>query len=33
VAARCTEAGCRAVLVKPVPIAKLIAHVRDWTGG
>ena len=33
VAARCMEAGCRAVLVKPVPIAELIARVRDWTAG
>jgi CheY-like chemotaxis protein len=31
IAARCTAAGCRAVLVKPVPIAELLAHVREWT--
>jgi len=31
VAARCAAAGCRAVLVKPVPIAELVARVRDWT--
>jgi DNA-binding response OmpR family regulator len=33
VEARCFGAGCRAVLVKPVPIAQLIAQVRDWTSG
>lgn len=31
VAARCVAAGCRAVLVKPVPIADLVARVRAWT--
>lgn len=31
VAARCAAAGCRAVLVKPVPIADLVARVREWT--
>jgi CheY-like chemotaxis protein len=31
VAARCTAAGCRAVLVKPVPIAELLRHIREWT--
>jgi two-component system KDP operon response regulator KdpE len=30
---RCAAAGCRAVLVKPVPIAELIARVREWTAG
>jgi DNA-binding response OmpR family regulator len=30
---RCTEAGCRAVLVKPVPIAELIRQVREWSSG
>lgn len=30
--ARCTEAGCSAVLVKPVPARELIAKVRSWTG-
>ena len=30
---RCAAAGCRAVLVKPVPIADLIARVREWTAG
>ena len=29
--ARCTAAGCRAVLVKPVPVAELLARVRGWT--
>jgi DNA-binding response OmpR family regulator len=33
VEARCLAAGCRAVLVKPVPIADLLARVRDWTSG
>ena len=28
---RCAAAGCRAVLVKPVPIADLITRVREWT--
>jgi DNA-binding response OmpR family regulator len=31
IAARCTAAGCRAVLVKPVPIAELLRRVREWT--
>ena len=31
IAARCTAAGCRAVLVKPVPISELLARVREWT--
>ena len=31
VAARCTAAGCQAVLVKPVPIAELLRRVREWT--
>jgi len=30
---RCVAAGCRAVLVKPVPIAELIARVHEWTAG
>jgi DNA-binding response OmpR family regulator len=30
VVVRCTDAGCRAVLVKPVPIAELIGRVREW---
>lgn len=33
VAARCAAAGCRAVLVKPVPISELVARVREWTAG
>ena len=32
IAARCTTAGCRAVLVKPVPIGELLSRVREWTG-
>jgi len=31
IAKRCTAAGCRAVLVKPVPIGELLAKVREWT--
>ena len=31
IAARCTAAGCRAVLVKPVPIGELLSRVREWT--
>jgi len=31
IAARCTAAGCRAVLVKPVPIGELLRRVREWT--
>jgi DNA-binding response OmpR family regulator len=31
IAARCTAAGCQAVLVKPVPIAELMRRVREWT--
>jgi CheY-like chemotaxis protein len=30
IAARCTAAGCAAVLVKPVPIADLLRQVREW---
>jgi CheY-like chemotaxis protein len=33
VAARCVEAGCVAVLVKPVPARELIAKVARWVGG
>jgi DNA-binding response OmpR family regulator len=33
IAARCTAAGCLAVLVKPVPIGELLRHVRNWTSG
>jgi DNA-binding response OmpR family regulator len=32
IAARCTAAGCRAVLVKPVPIGELLLRVREWVG-
>ena len=31
IAARCSAAGCRAVLVKPVPIGDLLSKVREWT--
>jgi DNA-binding response OmpR family regulator len=31
VAARCMEAGCVAVLVKPVPARELVGKVREWT--
>ena len=30
VAARCIEAGCVSVLVKPVPARELVGKVRDW---
>ena len=30
VAARCIDAGCVAVLVKPVPARELVAKVRGW---
>jgi DNA-binding response OmpR family regulator len=33
VAARCREAGCAAVLVKPVPARELIAKVGQWVQG
>jgi DNA-binding response OmpR family regulator len=33
VASRCIEAGCTAVLVKPVPARELIARVAEWAGG
>lgn len=29
-AARCTSAGCAAVLVKPVPTRELVRRVREW---
>lgn len=29
-AARCTSAGCVAVLVKPVPARELVRRVREW---
>jgi CheY-like chemotaxis protein len=32
VEARCLEAGCRAVLVKPVRPAVLLGHLREWLG-
>ena len=31
IASRCKAAGCRDVLVKPVPIAELLKRVREWT--
>ena len=30
--ARCTSAGCAAVLVKPVPARELVRRVREWVG-
>ena len=30
VARRCVDAGCAAVLVKPVPARELVARVREW---
>jgi DNA-binding response OmpR family regulator len=32
VAARCIDAGCAAVLVKPVPVRELVAKVGGWVG-
>jgi CheY-like chemotaxis protein len=29
---RCVAAGCRAVLLKPVPARELLGHARDWLG-
>src|SRR5688572_19483699 len=29
---RCLDAGCRDVLVKPVPIRELVRRVREWIG-
>ena len=29
---RCLDAGCRDVLVKPVPTRELLAKVRGWGG-
>ena len=31
IAAMCTAAGCREVLVKPVPIGVLLSRIREWT--
>ena len=28
---RCLDAGCRDVLIKPVPIRALLASVREWS--
>ena len=30
--ARCVEAGCRAVLVKPILPRQLVASLREWLG-
>src|SRR3954463_5434044 len=30
--ARCREAGCREVLLKPVPVAELLRRSRAWLG-
>ena len=32
-AARCRAAGCRDVLLKPVPIRVLLAKTREWLEG
>jgi CheY-like chemotaxis protein len=32
-AARCRDAGCVAVLVKPVRVAELLRRIREWTAG
>jgi len=31
--AKCKEAGCREVLLKPVPVAALLRKSREWLGG
>lgn len=30
---RCKAAGCRDVLLKPVPVAELLRKSREWLGG
>ena len=30
---RCRKAGCRAVLLKPVPVAELLRKSREWLDG
>ncbi|CAN5183434.1 hypothetical protein BH09GEM1_BH09GEM1_21100 [soil metagenome] len=32
IVARCLEAGCRAVLLKPVPARELLRQTREWLG-
>jgi DNA-binding response OmpR family regulator len=32
IVARCQAAGCREVLLKPVPVRELVAKVRGWLG-
>lgn len=32
IAARCREAGCVAVLLKPVPVRELLRRAREWLG-
>jgi CheY-like chemotaxis protein len=29
---RCLEAGCRAVLLKPVPARELLRQAKEWLG-
>jgi two-component system, OmpR family, KDP operon response regulator KdpE len=33
VIARCREAGCREVLLKPVPVGELLRKSREWLNG
>ena len=33
IVARCLEAGCRAVLLKPVPARELLRQAKEWLGG
>jgi len=33
IVAKCKEAGCREVLLKPVPVAALLRKSREWLGG
>jgi DNA-binding response OmpR family regulator len=32
IVARCLEAGCRAVLLKPVPARELLRQAKEWLG-
>jgi DNA-binding response OmpR family regulator len=32
IVARCRTAGCREVLLKPVPVRELVRKVREWLG-
>jgi CheY-like chemotaxis protein len=32
IVARCLAAGCREVLLKPVPVRELVRKVKGWLG-